>query len=430
MRYVLALLAVGLAAFAVAFPAQRAAHAESFNITVELTGAQEVPAVSSPAAGIAHLIYDSQARTLQYTLTAIGVSPDVITAAHIHRGAAGVSGPAVYTLASSGFTTVTGTINLTAADVGDLERGNFYVNIHTVQFPGGAARGQIYLTAEDAIRATLQGMVNAWNSKSVAGFLSFWTDQGLAEEFGLPLPVVQELKQAADEIVGDPPITLRSVVQLSVSGITASATVDLAFAKVIKREQLLFTRTGGAWKVTGVRTLNPDIPAGATVADLAMREFAFQLSQASFANGNIAFRLSNAGAQPHEVFIMKVPSDLNLAQFVQTEGPPPAGVEEVGFRTPIAGGTSTVVTFTEPLAPGRYALLCFVPDIAGDFAPHAVKGMFASFTVGAGAITPPSTGDAGLADGPALSIGWLLAGGALLGLISIGGGMALAFRRR
>jgi hypothetical protein len=38
------------------------------------------------------------------------------------------------------------------------------------------------------------------------------------------------------------------------------------------------------------------------------------------------------------------------------------------------------MAFVEPLASGRYAIMCFIPDEA-DRVPHASKGMAEEFTV-------------------------------------------------
>jgi hypothetical protein len=40
---------------------------------------------------------------------------------------------------------VSGSITLSDADVADLEAGNFYLNVHSKENPGGFARGQLEL---------------------------------------------------------------------------------------------------------------------------------------------------------------------------------------------------------------------------------------------------------------------------------------------
>jgi hypothetical protein len=71
--------------------------------------------------------------------------------AHIHKGAAAVAGPVVYplTLVAGYASTPTatagafGTLDITAADVTDLNAGLWYANAHSTAYPTGATRGQI-----------------------------------------------------------------------------------------------------------------------------------------------------------------------------------------------------------------------------------------------------------------------------------------------
>jgi hypothetical protein len=66
------------------------------------------------------------------------------TVAHIHKSAVtGVSGPTVFdltvSLATSG--SISGTVTLTAAQVTDLEKGRFYVQLASEKAPDGNLRG-------------------------------------------------------------------------------------------------------------------------------------------------------------------------------------------------------------------------------------------------------------------------------------------------
>src|SRR5690606_17404959 len=90
----------------------------------------------------------------------------------------------------------------------------------------------------------------------------------------------------------------------------------------------------------------------------------------------------------------KTTSDLVDAVLETDELPEWAEFITIQFFDPGASGT---VVLPETLPAGRYAFVCFLP--APDETPHAVLGMVSQFNVGAGGgMTPPGTGDAGLAN--------------------------------
>ena len=112
-----------------------------------LLGANEVPAVISPAVGRSWLFLNAQTNELFYHIDVAAI--DNITAAHIHRAAAGVNGPVIATLydgAPPPFgpgDPIYGVVNLSPLDIVTLEAEGFYINVHTSDFPAGEIRGQI-----------------------------------------------------------------------------------------------------------------------------------------------------------------------------------------------------------------------------------------------------------------------------------------------
>lgn len=109
-----------------------------------LTGSQEMPAPGDPdGTGTAKVTADAATNQVCYDLTVQAIARP--TAAHLHRGAVGVAGPPVVTFdaptngASSGCVSVERT--LAAAVIADP--ANFYVNVHTADYPQGAVRGQL-----------------------------------------------------------------------------------------------------------------------------------------------------------------------------------------------------------------------------------------------------------------------------------------------
>ena len=65
------------------------------------------------------------------------------TAAHIHMGAKGVSGPVVVPLCGPCKTTISKTVPIAASVVTAIKKGKAYVNVHTSKYPNGEIRGQL-----------------------------------------------------------------------------------------------------------------------------------------------------------------------------------------------------------------------------------------------------------------------------------------------
>jgi hypothetical protein len=124
-----------------------------------LTGAEEVPARSTGANGSAQIIIDGD--QISYSIEVDDIT--AITAAHIHSGAPGVNGPirlflypsrqgdpAPQVTTSERMILVQATVpssNVSGITfdqlVSEMRAGTAYVNVHTVQFPGGEIRGTV-----------------------------------------------------------------------------------------------------------------------------------------------------------------------------------------------------------------------------------------------------------------------------------------------
>jgi hypothetical protein len=120
-----------------------------FTFTATLTGADEVPPNASIGSGNATAIFDSTLNEFSIAGTFGGLASSA-TAAHVHTGPAGVAGPVflplVVTHATTG-TVVGSTTGLNKFQIHDLLFGNWYVNVHDVNFPGGEIRGQLILAS-------------------------------------------------------------------------------------------------------------------------------------------------------------------------------------------------------------------------------------------------------------------------------------------
>jgi hypothetical protein len=124
-----------------AVPSQAAT--QSFK--VQLSGAQQVPAVQTGATGTADLTYNTTTRELTWSLSYSGLSGPA-TMVHFHNGASGMNGPAVIWLSKRGSPVenpLKGQAQLTADQAKQFLAGDWYINVHTAAHPGGEIRGQV-----------------------------------------------------------------------------------------------------------------------------------------------------------------------------------------------------------------------------------------------------------------------------------------------
>jgi CHRD domain len=125
-------------------------------IVVKMTGAEEVPPNTLGSTGQASFTVNPGQMEVCYELAVQGIATTV-TAAHIHRGAAGANGPALIHLAapvsgsSKGCTKVLNPSANPQVPIGrDLAKEliqypeRFYVNVHSQARPGGQVRAQLF----------------------------------------------------------------------------------------------------------------------------------------------------------------------------------------------------------------------------------------------------------------------------------------------
>jgi len=109
-------------------------------VKVMLSGANEVPPVTTQASGEGTItIADDGA--VSGSVTTKGVAG---TAAHIHEAAAGKNGPVIVPLTKEGDTyKVPAGAKLTDAQMKSFKAGDLYVNVHSDANKGGEIRGQL-----------------------------------------------------------------------------------------------------------------------------------------------------------------------------------------------------------------------------------------------------------------------------------------------
>jgi hypothetical protein len=108
---------------------------------IDLSGANEVPAVTTTATGNATVDIKSD-RSVTASVTVSGMTP---TAAHIHEAAAGANGPVIVPFTKTGDNTFAAAAGakLTDAQYESYKQGKLYVNVHSAKNPGGEIRGQL-----------------------------------------------------------------------------------------------------------------------------------------------------------------------------------------------------------------------------------------------------------------------------------------------
>ncbi len=109
--------------------------------TLTLSGANEVPPVTTSATGTATVTINPD-RTVIVKVTASGMNA---TASHIHEGAPGTNGPVIVPFTKTGdnaFASPEGA-KLTESQYASYKAGHLYVNVHSAAHPGGEIRAPI-----------------------------------------------------------------------------------------------------------------------------------------------------------------------------------------------------------------------------------------------------------------------------------------------
>jgi hypothetical protein len=134
MRKLALLLGVGVFAFAAV-----AVAANPMMLATKLSPKQD-HATSSHGKGT--FTGDISGGKLKFTLKFSGLTGPA-TAAHIHMGSVGKSGPVIVPLCGPCTSPVTGSVAVSSTVIKAIEKGAAYVNVHTAKFPNGEIRGQL-----------------------------------------------------------------------------------------------------------------------------------------------------------------------------------------------------------------------------------------------------------------------------------------------
>lgn len=125
-------------------------------------------------------------------------------------------------------------------------------------------------------------------------------------------------------------------------------------------------------RLTGAMSVTP-------THTIVLKDYDFEFS-APLKAGRAVIQFENRGPQPHEVGIARLHDDVTVEQALAWRriDKTPEPYDLIGGVSPMqAGGQAT---YTVDFVPGRYAMVCFVPDTA-DGKPHVAHGMLKVFTI-------------------------------------------------
>ena len=267
-----------------------AAFAQSYSAL--LSGAAEVPGPADPdGVGLAVITLDGT--NLRYSIWTQNIGAP--TLAHIHTGAAGVSGAPVVTFdvnaLGNGSTPVT-------ADVANQIKANpagFYVNVHTTEFPNGAVRGQLSVPAADA-GSSVQWLPVVGKSKG-ANNTNFVTDLRILNLSGAAANVTLDYFSSSTNGQSGPNVTKSVTVGANeekvlddLIGVTIGVDNQLGALKVTSDRSVLVTaRVINDLRTENLGTTGLSIPAQEAGATSGTLTFLSQATDSDFA-ANKGFR--------------------------------------------------------------------------------------------------------------------------------------------
>lgn len=233
------------------------------------------------------------------------------------------------------------------------------------------------VTAE--VTAAINNIINCLNSGNVEGFLALFTPDGLMADFGTSNPydiIAGDFLEGA--MLTNPTV---SDVQTYADG-SVSAQVDYMEGQYqAVSERLFLVQDEGYWKINDTELLTPQPEGDTAVVGVTMGgeagEYTFTPNVSSVAQSEVlVLHGINAGAEPHEIAVLRFPEGLTIEQVMADESLQEQ-VEFIGavFLEPGQQGDLALVG----LEPGVYTLVCFVE--APDGTPHVALGMVTTIEV-------------------------------------------------
>jgi hypothetical protein len=204
------------------------------NFVASLSGLNEVPANLSAGMGDISLILAGDELVVTGTFSGLGSD---YTMSHIHAGVAGTNGGVVVALTPTldgdnrggTYEAANNVFTLTQEQIDAMAAGQYYVNVHSVDFPAGEIRGQIYADpntapSQVAITAPADGASVTIEGNPLTPFTATW--EAATDDEGHPVNYVWQL--AADDLFET--IVVNANVGSAASFTTDFQTVDAILA--------------------------------------------------------------------------------------------------------------------------------------------------------------------------------------------------------
>jgi hypothetical protein len=251
---------------------------------------------------------------------------------------------------------------------------------------------------EQAVQEVIRADIRYENAKDIDAFLAQWTDKGLESyDQGTREEILAGEHHIGEDTLGDP-----DFVETTVTGDTATATLDAGVGVGVFRVKFSLIREAGKWLLDGFEFIGSPPPGpGETVLDVKAVDYGYDFDASDTASGQFAIKFENTGKEAHEITLFRIPDDAAVGDAkTALEGidggeldpaTVPNGYEVVGHLTYAEPGQSVDFKFAEPLEEGHYAFVCYIPeggldDETGDpvtpnAKPHVSLGMIADLSV-------------------------------------------------
>lgn len=130
---------------------------DDFLISARMTGGNEVPAVTTDAIGVATVTFNDDYTMATINATVSNLSSD-FTGVHIHAAQPGEVGDVIFNLSDDYVKgRVQSMVEVSREDVANFMEGNYYINLHTENNPGGELRGNLKIEAAESFITLLGG---------------------------------------------------------------------------------------------------------------------------------------------------------------------------------------------------------------------------------------------------------------------------------